>query len=401
MQNVIPAAICQRLVMPPKNDLRHSDVKLSVRLLNQGIIPLYLRTLGGVCRGSLVRLHYLAFAGRVTGSRRNIELQRNELAKGEQWGEYCLDCRPRFLVARLSQVSTLSFGTSATRAFCSAPNLGETVNTTLDPTAIVYVIDDDTQVRGGLANLLQSVGLQVEAFATTTEFLARAHQDVPQCLVLDVRLQGVSGLDFQAQLLSANINIPIIFITGHADIPMTVKAMKAGAIEFLTKPIREQDLLDAVQIALDVGRSRRKMEQINADLQARFKSLTSRERQVMTLVTLGKMNKHIAAEIGLSEITVKVHRSNLMKKMGARSIVDLVRMAESLISDTDKRYARCELYDLSARKRDVYGNVPMLEAEREKPQRIPVQAVRISNDRADKLGDGGTLSSTLLPECTR
>jgi FixJ family two-component response regulator len=142
------------------------------------------------------------------------------------------------------------------------------VNTAFDPNAIVYLIDDDTQVREGLANLLQSVGLQVEAFAATTEFLARARQDIPQCLVLDVRLQGVSGLDLQAQLLSANINMPIIFITGHADIPMTVKAMKAGAIELLTKPIREQDLLDAVQIALDSNRSRRKEEQTVAELQS-------------------------------------------------------------------------------------------------------------------------------------
>jgi len=204
------------------------------------------------------------------------------------------------------------------------------VNTAFDPNAIVYLIDDDTQVREGLANLLQSVGLQVEAFATTTEFLARARQDIPQCLVLDVRLQGVSGLDLQAQLLSANINIPIIFITGHADIPMTVKAMKAGAIEFLTKPIREQDLLDAVQTALDSNRSRRKKEQMVAELQSRIESLTSREREVMTLVTMGRMNKQVAAEIGLSEITVKVYRHNVMKKMGAKSLPELVRMAESL-----------------------------------------------------------------------
>jgi len=204
------------------------------------------------------------------------------------------------------------------------------VNTAFDPNAIVYLIDDDTQVRDGLANLLQSVGLHVEAFAASTEFLARAHQDMPQCLVLDVRLQGVSGLDLQAQLLSANINIPIIFITGHADIPMTVKAMKAGAIEFLTKPIREQDLLDAVHIALDSDRSRRKEEQTVAELQSRIESLTSRELEVMTLVTLGRMNKQIAAEIGLSEITVKVHRHNVMKKMGAKSLPELVRMAESL-----------------------------------------------------------------------
>jgi len=204
------------------------------------------------------------------------------------------------------------------------------VNKAFDQNAIVYLIDDDTQVREGLANLLQSVGLQVEAFATTTEFLARARQDIPQCLVLDVRLQGVSGLDLQAQLLSANINIPIIFITGHADIPMTVKAMKAGAIEFLTKPIREQDLLDAVQTALDSNRSRRKKEQMVAELQSRIESLTSREREVMTLVTMGRMNKQVAAEIGLSEITVKVYRHNVMKKMGAKSLPELVPMAESL-----------------------------------------------------------------------
>ena len=137
----------------------------------------------------------------------------------------------------------------------------------MNSSGLVYVVDDDAHVRGGLANLFESVGLQVEAFATTTEFLASLRTDEPQCLVLDVRLQGLSGLDFQSQLREANINIPIIFITGHGDIPMTVKAMKAGAIEFLTKPIREQDLLDAVQIAIDVDRSRRKMEQINADLQ--------------------------------------------------------------------------------------------------------------------------------------
>jgi len=203
--------------------------------------------------------------------------------------------------------------TLAIKALYIAPTLGGTVNTAFDQNAIVYLIDDDTQVREGLANLLQSVGLQVEAFAATTEFLARARQDIPQCLVLDVRLQGVSGLDLQAQLLSANINIPIIFITGHADIPMTVKAMKAGAIEFLTKPIREQDLLDAVQTALDSNRSRRKKEQMVAELQSRIESLTSREREVMTLVTMGRMNKQVAAEIGLSEITVKVYRHNVMK----------------------------------------------------------------------------------------
>jgi len=207
---------------------------------------------------------------------------------------------------------------------------GRTVTASLNPSGVVYVIDDDVLVRGGLANLFKSVGLQVEAFATTTEFLASLHNDVPQCLVLDVRLQGLSGLDFQSQLRAANINIPIIFITGHADIPMTVKAMKAGAVEFLTKPFREQDLLDAVQIALDDDRSQRKKDQTVAELQARLQSLTSREREVMTLVTTGKMNKQIAAEIGVSEITVKFHRHNVMKKMGAQSLADLVRMADSL-----------------------------------------------------------------------
>ena len=239
--------------------------------------------------------------------------------------------------SRLMQTaSLLGYSRPASPLFiCDEEDDFREANATLNPNGLVYIIDDDTHVRGGLASLFESVGLQAETFATTGEFLTNLRSDVPRCLVLDVRLQGISGLDLQSQLSAANINVPIIFMTGHGDIPMTVKAMKAGAIEFLTKPIREQDLLDAVQIALDVDRSRRKIEQINADLQARFKSLTSRERQVMTLVTLGKMNKHIAAEIGLGEVTVKVHRGRLMKKMGAMSIADLVRMAESLISDAD------------------------------------------------------------------
>jgi FixJ family two-component response regulator len=207
---------------------------------------------------------------------------------------------------------------------------GPTVTAPMNPNGVVYVIDDDVHVRGGLASLIESVGLQVETFETTTEFLTSLRNDVPQCLVLDVRLQGLSGLDFQSQLGAANINIPIIFITGHADIPMTVKAMKAGAVEFLTKPVREQDLLDAVQIALDDDRRRRRKEQIVAELRARVETLTAREREVMTFVTMGKMNKQVAAEIGLSEITVKVHRHNVMKKMGAKSLPELVRMAESL-----------------------------------------------------------------------
>ena len=200
----------------------------------------------------------------------------------------------------------------------------------MNSSGLVYVVDDDVHIRRGLARLFESVGLQVETFAATTEFLTSLRNDVPQCLVLEVRLQGLSGLDFQSQLGAANINIPIIFITAHGDIPMTVKAMKAGAIEFLTKPIREQDLLDVVQIALDDDRRRRKNEQTVAELQARIESLTSREREVMTLVTTGKMNKQIAADIGVSEITIKFHRHNVMKKMGAKSLPELVRMAESL-----------------------------------------------------------------------
>ena len=196
-----------------------------------------------------------------------------------------------------------------------------------NPSGVVYVIDDDVHIRRGLARLFESVGLQIETFATATEFLTSLRNDVPRCLVLEVRLQGLSGLNFQSRLSAANINIPIIFLTAHGDIPMTVKAMKAGAVEFLTKPFREQDLLDVVQIALDDDRRRRKNEQTVAELQARIESLTSREREVMTLVTMGKMNKQIAAEIGLSEITVKVHRHNVMKKMGAKSLPDLVRMA--------------------------------------------------------------------------
>ena len=196
--------------------------------------------------------------------------------------------------------------------------------------AVVYVVDDDPSVRGGLANLLESVGLQVETFPSTTEFLSNARPDVDACLVLDVRLPGLSGLDFQAELAKSNIEIPIIFVTGHGDIPMTAKAMKAGAVDFLMKPIREQDLLDAVRIALDRALRRRDESRIAGDLRVRFESLTSRERGVVILVTQGKMNKQVAAELGISEITVKVHRHNAMKKMGAKSLAELVRMVDSL-----------------------------------------------------------------------
>jgi FixJ family two-component response regulator len=195
---------------------------------------------------------------------------------------------------------------------------------------IVYVVDDDSDVREGLKDLFHSVGLKTEAFGSTTEFLARKLPEEVSCLILDVRLPGLSGLDFQADLTAAQIKIPIIFITGHGDIPMTVKAMKAGAVEFLTKPVREQDLLDAVRAALDSDRSRREFDQETHELRTRFDGLSARERQIMALVTSGLMNKQIAGEVGVSEVTVKVHRHNVMKKLGAGSLADLVRFADLL-----------------------------------------------------------------------
>lgn len=194
----------------------------------------------------------------------------------------------------------------------------------------VCVIDDDPYVREGLGTLFRSVGLQAALFGSAAEFLQKQLPAAPSCVVLDVRLPGLSGLDFQAELRRRKIELPIIFITGHGDIPMSVKAMKAGAIEFLTKPIREQDLLDAVRVALDRDRERREKEEQLADLQARLDLLTPREREVVALVTAGRMNKQAAAEIGISEITVKVHRHNAMKKLGARSMADLVRIADLL-----------------------------------------------------------------------
>jgi FixJ family two-component response regulator len=196
--------------------------------------------------------------------------------------------------------------------------------------AIVYVVDDDASVRDALQSLLRSVGLRVEGFATPREFLERPFPDQPSCLVLDVRLPGVSGLDFQSELAKAGNQVPIVFMTGHGDIPMTVKAMRAGAIEFLTKPFREQDLLDAVQIALAQDRARRESQKAVGKVKTDFETLTAREQEVMALVTSGLMNKQIAGELGVSEITVKVHRGNVTKKMGARSLADLVRMADVL-----------------------------------------------------------------------
>ncbi len=196
--------------------------------------------------------------------------------------------------------------------------------------SIVFVVDDDSSVRDAIRSLLRSVGLQVEVFGTAAEFLKSKSPDVPACLVLDIRLPGVSGLDFQAELAKANIHIPIVFITGHGDIPMTVRAMKAGAVEFLTKPFRDQDLLDAVQIALERDRSRRAQDKAVHELRSLYEALTPREQQVIGFVTAGLMNKQIAAELGVSEITVKVHRGSVMRKMGARSLADLVRMADAL-----------------------------------------------------------------------
>ena len=200
----------------------------------------------------------------------------------------------------------------------------------LEARDMVFIVDDDESLREALARLFRSVGLGVQAYATPPEFLASKLPDVPSCLVLDIRLPGMSGLDFQAELGNANINIPIIFITGHGDIPMTVRAMKAGAVEFLTKPFRDQDLLDAVQLGLERDRARREQEAPIAELRRRFEKLTPREQEVMTFVTAGLMNKQIAGKIGVTEITVKVHRGNVMRKTGARSLAELVRMADLL-----------------------------------------------------------------------
>jgi FixJ family two-component response regulator len=198
------------------------------------------------------------------------------------------------------------------------------------PPSSVIVIDDDPAIRESLGSLLRSVGLQVKLLGSVAEFLHAGRPDEPACLVLDVRLPGRSGLDFQRDLMAANIHLPIIFITGHGDIPMSVQAMKGGAIEFLTKPFRDQELLDAIHLGLARDSARLENEQAVAGLNARFETLTPREREVMTLVVAGRLNKQIAGDIGVSEITVKVHRGQVMRKMKASSLPDLARMADRL-----------------------------------------------------------------------
>ncbi len=196
--------------------------------------------------------------------------------------------------------------------------------------SIVYVIDDDEAIREALSGLLRSVGLRMEGFALPREFLSFRRPDLPSCLVLDVRLPGSSGLEFQRELTAMNAMIPIIFITGHGDIPMSVRAMKAGAVEFLTKPFRDQDLLDAIQHAIERDRERRRGENEISDLRSRLQTLTSRERQVMSILVTGQLNKQIGATIGTTKSTVKAHRTQIMRKMQAGSLAELVRMADKL-----------------------------------------------------------------------
>lgn len=205
---------------------------------------------------------------------------------------------------------------------------------------IVYIIDDDTSVREGLGDLLRSVGLEVLTFASSQEFLDSKRPDVPGCIILDVRLPGRSGLEFQGMLASLGIELPVIFISAHSDIPISVRAMKAGAIEFLTKPLREQELLDAAYAGIERDCARRQEVALIAELRSRYDSLTPREREIMNLVVAGSVNKQIAAQVGLSEVTVKVHRGHVMQKMQARSLVDLVRMADGLGVSTKPSWVR-------------------------------------------------------------
>jgi FixJ family two-component response regulator len=199
-----------------------------------------------------------------------------------------------------------------------------------EQSSVVLIVDDDPSIRTALARLFKSVGFQTEVFASAADMLQSRLPDTPSCLVLDVRLPGQSGLDFQTELVKRNYHIPIIFMTGHGDIPMSVKAMKAGAIDFLPKPFRDQDMLDAVSKAIENDRKRHDDEKAVAGLKVQYALLTSREREILALVAAGLMNKQVAAEIGIAEITVKIHRGHIMRKMGAKSLADLVRMADVL-----------------------------------------------------------------------
>lgn len=199
-----------------------------------------------------------------------------------------------------------------------------------DDRAIVYIVDDDEALRRALDRLFRSVSLETRSYGAAREFIDAQRPDLPGCIVLDVRLPGINGLEFQAQLGDLGINLPVVLITGHGDIPMTVRAMKAGAVDFLPKPFRDQDMLDAVSMAINRDRRRRATEDLAAGLKGRFATLSMREREVMMLATSGKMNKQIAGDLGLSEVTVKIHRGAAMRKMGARTLADLVRMADAL-----------------------------------------------------------------------
>jgi FixJ family two-component response regulator len=240
--------------------------------------------------------------------------------------------RPEKLVERGSVASGAmsTIGSKASSIMRIMTSGGGGMKEASTPQPVVFVIDDDASIREALKSLFNSIGLRVETFGSASQLLERPLPDAPSCLVLDVRLPGLSGLDFQGELAKANILIPIIFITGHGDIPMSVRAMKAGAVEFLTKPFRDQDLLDAVQTAIERDRTRREGARSISGLRSRFEILTPREQEVIAFVTTGMMNKQIAAQIGVSEITVKVHRGNIMRKMGAKSLADLVRMADVL-----------------------------------------------------------------------